>query len=123
MKIIVNNTAELKLIQEFAELLCGGGLEAVEKDDIECSADGNTPYFSNDEYLFLNNAFQNLTVETDAKETPLETDADIVVGTCVSCGKQTEGVLDAQDVDYEEYKRLTSKESIEDWKCMDCYSL
>lgn len=123
MKIIVNNEAEKRLIQDFADGLSSGLLDFVEIEDHR-GAEGSSyePFLTSDEYRFLNNGLMNVTVEIDTKEWQLEAEGDIVTGNCVVCGAFTEGIIDGGDVGFEEYERLTNKEERDSWKCETCFN-
>lgn len=123
MKIIVNNEAEMRLVKDFAGALSDGLLDAVEEDDHKYATETSTePYLTSDEYRFINNGLQNVTVEIDTKEWQLEAEGDIVTGNCVVCGAFTEGIIDGGDVGFEEYERLTNKEERDSWKCEACFN-
>lgn len=121
MRIIVNNKAEQTLVEEFLEALHEELLGVIRDHEMTSLTEGEDPWLSDDSYDFLANAIYNAKVDVSDIEKPMYIESWNIYGTCSTCGAHTEGTIDGEDIDLEEYQRMMSPDSISTWKCETCF--
>ncbi|WP_281868284.1 hypothetical protein [Brevibacillus parabrevis] len=120
--IKVNNEQEeqvvKKLINAMREL---DFLEDLESADEKYAPPGEQ-YLDPFEYRLLRENYPAVSVEVDPAVREMEfDDSNFITGTCSSCGKTTEGLIDNRPITFSEYTELASRESTESWKCESCF--
>lgn len=112
MKIIVASEDEKKLIKIFIdELISSEILEELISDRI-----------SNSDIHFIENGYVEAKIEI-GETNPLYIEEDNVIGICVKCGIKTNGSANGEDVSYEEWVEMNTKESKDNWMCLECFEV
>lgn len=111
MKIMVANELERKIVKEFIEYLSDY--------DIDCLPELERYNLDSTDKEFLTNGFNDAHVEIGETHDMQISDENIT-GICVKCGASTNGLIDGESVNMEEYESITSDGSREDWLCLTC---
>jgi|GEM_PF-4334120 len=125
MKIIVQNSREKKLIEDFKVQLedsnilltyFNGIFEENEKYYLQDTIDYN-------ESMYIESALINCEVIVDENVEEMMQEHDIINGVCKECGKSMEGTIDGDPISYYEFVDWQSWLTSDKALCFDCMKI
>ncbi|PZM62593.1 hypothetical protein [Paenibacillus dendritiformis] len=119
MKIVVANESEARLMRDYLTTMHELGIIDLMEEE-----DGSHPdeqVLNANDYRAIRDAVagDQIKVVVDAEEDDIcYEDNDFIVGTCIRCGTETQGLIDPETVTYERYLKMMDNQK--DWHCYEC---